>query len=263
MIGIIVWVRILILGGLLAVVGCSERKEPAPDSAQTAQCWQKAREQFEDGLEEGKLNRYHKANRIFERIIRDCPGAPFGYHGLLFIAQSKGDTSTVRRQGPEVIARIDAVEKTHPQLVDGYVRFMYGVCLHMALGDREAASEQYQKSCEQGEPRGCNNLGKFMEDVRSDFTRATELYIQSCDRGYGRGCLNAAVIQEKLGGPMDRIDALYVKSCDLEHGSGCFHAARRAQETGLIDTATQFYATACGLGHRASCRIKTEIGQIP
>uniref|UniRef100_UPI0026F2B4C3 tetratricopeptide repeat protein n=1 Tax=Campylobacter showae TaxID=204 RepID=UPI0026F2B4C3 len=57
-------------------------------------------------------------------------------------------------------------------------------------GDYQKAAQLYQKACDGGELRGCNNLGTLYvkgQGVNQDYQKAAQLYQKACDGGDAKG----------------------------------------------------------------------------
>jgi len=58
----------------------------------------------------------------------------------------------------------------------------------------------FQKACDDGIAKGCNNLGVMYyngQGVKQDFAKAKELYGKACDMGLQIGCDNYRKLNER------------------------------------------------------------------
>jgi hypothetical protein len=86
--------------------------------------------------------------------------------------------------------------------------------------DEARAADLYGRACEQGELRGCVNLGVLLEagtGVNRDPERARELYARACDGGQALACdLGAALERSDAAGPPTYFKAGRVNDADNE-----------------------------------------------
>lgn len=87
--------------------------------------------------------------------------------------------------------------------------------------------EENKKACDDGEARGCSNLG-FMylkgQIVKQNYTKAKELFKKACDGDDTSGCsMLGAIYEQGIGVKQDYLKAveLYGKSCTNGEVIGC------------------------------------------
>jgi TPR repeat protein len=103
--------------------------------------------------------------------------------------------------------------------------------------DRVRAAQAYERACNLGDTRACNNLGDALaygEGMGRDVTRAAELFKKACHSGEALACANLGYMVEH-GEGIDR-DArrardLYRDACSTGEVYGCLHSAMLAAVT--------------------------------
>jgi TPR repeat protein len=133
----------------------------------------------------------------------------------------------------------------------------------------EEARPLYEKACEGGERRGCNDLGLLYEKgygVSQDYAQAHAFFQKACDNSVMAGCKNLGKLYELgLGVSQDYSQArtLYQKACDGGEMIGCNNLGVLYNNgQGLphdFAQARAFYQKACDGGEMKGC---TNLGVI-
>ena len=240
---------------LLALPGCSSNKETAAlqkDAMEALDaCHATARKDFLQGLSYYERKEYASADAMFEKIRKTCPLAPYGWHGSFIIALVDGNGQKAEEAARKTIEHLQQVQEKRPALWDGYLEFLYGVCLAVGIKDSGQARNHYQRSCELKEGRGCSNFGKLLEP--SDSATAYKYYTKGCSYGYGRACTNKGVMEETTLKKPDQALESYRQGCTLRHATGCRNAALLLRAKGNGQDAGVLLQRACELGDTASC----------
>jgi len=98
-----------------------------------------------------------------------------------------------------------------------------------ACPENDSDASRCISACDDGDPRGCTNLGLFYETGRGGLpkngVRAMALHQRACDAGDGLGCLRLGVMYRsgRSGLPQDeaRAVALFQRACDAGNARGC------------------------------------------
>jgi TPR repeat protein len=145
-----------------------------------------------------------------------------------------------------------------------------------ALGlaaDETRAADLYQRACDHGEIRGCNNLAVEFERGQGrpvDLTRAFDLYQRNCDEKHALGCRNLGrFYRDGLGVPSNAAKAktafraardLSERDCTARVAEGCSNLGfmYRSGAEGLPKNekrAAEYLQRACDMGYHAVCRL--------
>ncbi|MCC6216456.1 MAG: cation:proton antiporter [Polyangiaceae bacterium] len=126
----------------------------------------------------------------------------------------------------------------------------------------EAASA-YQRACDLGSPRGCNDLGVMLLDgdgVPRDPARAVVLFRNACELGLPMACANLGhALEHGLGGAVDVAGAaqIYERACRAEAPFACnalgnlLWSGNGAQRD--VARATALFERSCEAGSPAAC----------
>jgi serine/threonine protein kinase len=123
---------------------------------------------------------------------------------------------------------------------------------------------QYQRSCDDGRPVGCANLGMLYLNgtgVPQDEVRAAGLFQRACDGGHLLGCAQLGVMYKNGTGVLNddrKAFALFERSCDAGNGFGCLHlgdmyASGRGVTTDFTKAIASFQK-ACDAGNAMACK---------
>jgi len=102
--------------------------------------------------------------------------------------------------------------------------------------DRARSSRVYERGCDLGDPRACNNLGDALaygQGLKRDLPRAAAVYEKACHLGEALGCGNLGYSAEHGAGvprDLERARALYRAACATRDPYGCLHAEMLAAE---------------------------------
>lgn len=103
--------------------------------------------------------------------------------------------------------------------------------------DRARAAQAYERACDLGDTRACNNLGDALaygEGMARDVVHAAELFRRACRNGEALGCANLGYMVEH-GEGIDRdlraARDLYGDACSTGEVYGCLHSAMLAAVT--------------------------------
>ena len=87
--------------------------------------------------------------------------------------------------------------------------------------------KEAKKACDEGNARGCTNLGFMYEKgrgVKQDYFKAKELFGKACDGGDAKGCFNLGVMYangQEVKQDYFKAKELFGKACDGEYAEGC------------------------------------------
>jgi TPR repeat protein len=105
--------------------------------------------------------------------------------------------------------------------------------------DRARAAQAYERGCDLGDARACNNLGDALaygEGVERDVARSEAMFDKACRLGEALGCANSGYMFEHGEGVQrdrPRARALYREACSSGEVYGCLHAEMlSAQDAG-------------------------------
>ncbi len=96
--------------------------------------------------------------------------------------------------------------------------------------DRARAAQAYERACDLGDTRACNNLGDaltYAEGVPRDIARATALFARACHYGEALACANLGYMVEHGEGiarDVARARGLYRDACETGEVYGCLHS---------------------------------------
>jgi TPR repeat protein len=85
-----------------------------------------------------------------------------------------------------------------------------------------AAAQVFQKACEAGNAKRCTSLGLLTKDDEKAF----ELFQKACDGGDGEGCRFVAqhlALNSSSAAEMAQIVHFYQLACDRDDGAGCLN----------------------------------------
>ena len=129
--------------------------------------------------------------------------------------------------------------------------------------DRVRAAGAYQRGCDLGDARACNNLADALaygEGVGRDLARSASLFDRACRLGEALGCSNSGLMFEMgMGVLRDRARAreLYRGACVSGDIYGCLHAEMlSAQDAGAPRDSQQalvYWGRACARGIAKAC----------
>ena len=129
--------------------------------------------------------------------------------------------------------------------------------------DRAHAVRAYERGCELGDARACNNLGDALaygEGVPRDLARSAAMFDRACRLGEALGCSNSGLMFEMgMGVLRDRARAreLYRGACVSGDVYGCLHAEMlSAQDAGAprdLQRALVYWGRACTRGDAKAC----------
>jgi hypothetical protein len=103
--------------------------------------------------------------------------------------------------------------------------------------DRARAAHAYERACDLGDARACNNLGDALaygEGMTRDVARAAELFRRACHNGEALACANLGYMVEHGEGvdrDVRRARDLYRDACATGEVYGCLHSAMLAAVT--------------------------------
>ncbi|MCC7384573.1 MAG: sel1 repeat family protein [Deltaproteobacteria bacterium] len=127
----------------------------------------------------------------------------------------------------------------------------------LAEGDATAARQVFEEECSKGSGGSCIELGRLCLDGRGgekDRDRARQSFERACAARTAEGCLRAA---ELTAGDPAAMEKLFASACDLAASLGCRRVADLRAQRGEEAQALAFYARACALGDRTSCKQQT------
>jgi len=121
--------------------------------------------------------------------------------------------------------------------------------------------EVYERACQLGSGRGCNDLGvKFLdgEGVDKDERRAVELLRRGCDLKFPMACANLGyAVKNGIGTVADPVAAekLFESACDANVGAGCNLLGDEIHDRSPADARRAFdlFLRACTLKSPAGC----------
>jgi TPR repeat protein len=129
--------------------------------------------------------------------------------------------------------------------------------------DRARAALAYERGCDLGAARACNNLGDALaygEGVERDVIRSAALFDKACRLGEAMGCANSGFMFERGEGvTRDRARArdLYREACVSGDVYGCLHAEMlAAQDAGAPrdpQRALSYWRRACERANAQAC----------
>lgn len=102
--------------------------------------------------------------------------------------------------------------------------------------DRARAAEAYERGCNFGDSRACNNLGDALaygEGIERDLSRAAAIFERACHLGEDLGCANLGHLFERGHGvarDRGRARDLFRAACASGEVYGCLHAEMLAAE---------------------------------
>ena len=112
-------------------------------------------------------------------------------------------------------------------LLLGIISLQAGILQDAALafkqGNYPKAKTMFKKACDDGDARGCYNLGKVY-DLQHDYRTAVKLYKKACTMGYNDSCLILGTMYDNGIGVEEsyfRAKQYYGKACDLGNQLGC------------------------------------------
>jgi len=239
----------------LAFPGCDRfgASEHATKNSGMEVCYAQAKQDFFKGLELYDRKQFADADAQFALVRRQCPEAPFGWHGAFIVAMALGDEDAVAVNAQKTIDLLGTVKRQHPELWDGYLHFLAGVCLAQGLNDAAGAKPHYREACVLGEGRGCSNLGWILEKDEEQPAQAIQWYTRGCDLNYGRACTNRGVIEETVNTDTAAAMVSYTRGCELLHPAGCRNASLLLQKEGKEQPAAVLLKKACDLGDEVAC----------
>jgi len=99
--------------------------------------------------------------------------------------------------------------------------------------DFAGAARLYERACDGGLMRGCNNLAAlYLRGVGvpdgANPVRARELFMRACEGQNGLGCSNLGQLYELgtgISADVVRASQLYERACELGAGAGCYRLA--------------------------------------
>jgi uncharacterized protein len=104
--------------------------------------------------------------------------------------------------------------------------------------DRARAAHEYERACNLGDTRACNNLGDALaygDGATRDVARASALFDRACHSGEALACSNLGYMVEHGEGiarDVRRARDLYRDACNTGEVYGCIHSAMRAAVDG-------------------------------
>lgn len=128
------------------------------------------------------------------------------------------------------------------------------------IDDVMRATSIFERACELGNARACNNLGVHYErgfGVERDEGRAVELYEQACDDPSKIGCVNFASVLERTGKPA-RAGQIFEGECERGVVVAC-HRLALSIEAVEQARAAELYEGACGASHMPACSRFAEV----
>lgn len=142
---------------------------------------------------------------------------------------------------------------------------------HGLPANETRAADMYERACDLGEIRGCNNLAVAFEKGQGrdvDPKRAVELYQRNCDAKQALACRNLGrSYRDGLGMPADRAKAgvafraaktLSENACKAGEAEGCSNLGfmYRGGDEGLPKNekrAAEYLQRSCDMGYKAVC----------
>ena len=129
--------------------------------------------------------------------------------------------------------------------------------------DRARAVQAYDRGCNLGDARACNNLGDALaygEGVERDVGRFAAIFGKACQLGEALGCANSGYMFEHGEGTardLPRAKGLYRDACASGEVYGCLHAEMlAAQEAGAPrdpERALNLWRKACDKREARAC----------
>ncbi|NUO54257.1 MAG: sel1 repeat family protein [Polyangiaceae bacterium] len=128
-------------------------------------------------------------------------------------------------------------------------------------GELGEARQLYEKGCDAGDAKSCNDLGVMLVEGRggpADLAGAAARFAKACDTKEANACKNLGITRGKQV-PADHEAAFkaFQQACDLANALGCYELGRsyldgrgvpRDQAKGV-----EFFTKACGMGDEVAC----------
>jgi uncharacterized protein len=145
--------------------------------------------------------------------------------------------------------------------------YQVGLCFYFGRNafprDRGRAVEAYERGCDLGDSRACNNLGDALaygDGVERDVVRSAATFDRACRLGEALGCANSGQMFERGEGvARDRVRArdLYRAACASGDIYGCLHAEMLAAQDGGAprdpQRALAYWRRGCALADARAC----------
>ena len=121
-----------------------------------------------------------------------------------------------------------------------------GLQLASLFVDSASAGKYLRRSCDLGDPNGCNNLGVLQE--RRDSERvALKYYRQACDANNSFGCNNLGLRLEFGYHSPELAVGYYARACELRTLDSCRRAIAGFEKLGRFDEEARYRTIACQL----------------
>lgn len=145
------------------------------------------------------------------------------------------------------------------------MKYLVLMLLTVVLSHADAFQE-LQKSCDNKEPKVCNDLGKKYyhgQGVRKNPSQGLVFFEKGCERGYAESCYNLGAMYERgeTGGSSryHKARKYFQQACDGGEGEAC-HALGLMYAYGKVvradrAKAVDYFGKACDLNWSESCTI--------
>jgi TPR repeat protein len=130
-----------------------------------------------------------------------------------------------------------------------------GLQLSTLFVDSTSAGNYLYRSCQLGDPNGCNNLGVLKERSDSEGV-ALKYYRQACEASNSFGCNNLALRLEFGYHSPELAVGYYARACELRTLDSCRRAIAAFDKLGRFDEEARYRAIACQL-FASECKRKT------
>ncbi|HXN30839.1 MAG TPA: tetratricopeptide repeat protein [Polyangiaceae bacterium] len=204
--------------------------------------------------------------RGIEMLVRACDG---GVPLACAVAVRWLDAPTharVLKDPLELRARLE-IERACLAGEPGEPCYEAGRCFYFGRNafprDRALAVEEYQRGCNIGDSRACNNLGDALaygEGVERDVARSAAMFERACHLGEELGCANLGhMFEHGQGVARDRSLArdLFRAACKSGEIYGCLHAEMVAAEDAGAPhdplRALSYWIRACAASDARAC----------
>lgn len=130
-----------------------------------------------------------------------------------------------------------------------------GLQLSTFFVDSTSAGNYLYRSCQLGDPNGCNNLGVLKERSDSEGV-ALKYYRQACEASNSFGCNNLALRLEFGYHSPELAVGYYARACELRTLDSCRRAIAAFDKLGRFDEEARYRTIACQL-FASECKRKT------
>jgi TPR repeat protein len=180
------------------------------------------------------------------------------YSLLIFAFIAVSCSSTPRSTHTKVADELEH-ESTSTGLTEHYASLCEAndaeACMKAGLNsyhDQKSAVSFFKKSCDLGNPYGCESLGSKYY-YQSKISEAAPLFKSSCDQGVRESCMYDAIVDFR-NGHVESAENKWKKSCEeMNFGESCFFLAYTFEKKLDYSQALHYYERACNQSVLSSC----------